>query len=379
MLKKFISSFFFLFVIALAVQAGDSTHTSTSSREDLDKIEDLITRSQKKMGLDPAASLALAQEALDLAQHANNTIAVIHAYTQLGKVYNYMNYHDRSLEALLNAVEICRKHDLQKELGDSYNQVGGVFYNQADYKMAEEYFTKALHIREFLDDKSGMAASLNNVGESFRLKGDDKTALIYYSRAMEINEKLGNKLWISINCDNIGNIHLQKKEYPEALEYFQKQLNIVQEENGQLPAFSALCNLGNYSLQTGSADKAISYFNDALASARKVYSTQGMIDAMKGLSEAYSKKNSFPEAYAYLVQYMAKKDSLQNNEKERQLLELSLRFEIEQKDRDSLKEKDEQVQEVSLSRGNTLVWSLAVSNVLLAMVLIAVLVRKKKQ
>jgi tetratricopeptide (TPR) repeat protein len=340
------------------------------------EVERLIARSQKNEGINPGAALSLAQDAIALALKTGHNILLIHAYTQMGKVYNYMNYHEKALEVLLKAVEICIRGDLQKELGDSYNQVGGVFYNQADYKMAEEYFTRALHIREFQGDREGMAASLNNVGESFRLKGDDKTALIYYTRALEINEAMGNKLWLSINCDNIGNLHLQRQDYALALEFFQKQLSIVQE--GKLPAFSPLCNLGNYCLRTGDPAKAIGYFKDALADAQRTYATQGMIDALKGLSEAHARRNEFSEAFASLQQYMLKKDSLRNNEKERQLLEMNLRFEMDQKEREQEKAEHGRSPGVDTAPGfSLLTWILISGNAILAGILLLVLVRKK--
>ena len=328
---KFILSLtaFFLFFLA-AHAGGEDSLQQPKKKIDTAEVEKLIRNAGAQEHFNPMVSLSLSQEALTEALASENPLCIVHAYIRLGITYNSMTFHEKALENILKAVDLCKKHDFQKELANAFNEAGGVFYNQADYKMAGEYFSKALRIRESLGDARGVAGSLNNVGESYRVEKDFKTALIYYKRAMQINDSLKNRRWVGINLSNMGAIYLEQKDFEKALDCFTKQLTLLRNENIREDMHDAHCNLGNYWLVRDDAQKALSYFTDALSAARSVYSKQGIIDAMEGLSKTYAMLKDYPKAYEYLNAYMVKKDSVRNIERERNLLQMNLRFRSEQ-------------------------------------------------
>lgn len=357
----FLSSFVFFYTATFVfADQVDTVVQIVKIPDDTAAVETLIRKASDLKGVQPKQALDAANEALDLARRMGDTMEIIHAYTHLGILYNYMSYHERALENILKGASLAEDRHLQKELADAYNQAGGVFYNQGDFDMAGKYFSKSLEIRLYLGDKENIAASYNNVGESYRLKGDHKTALEYYTRAMSINEALGRKRWLSINCANIGYIYLEENNFPKALEYFTRQNETALAGGDKKDYASPLNNLGSYYLKTNDASKAIEYFNKGLAAARDVYAKQDIIDAIKGLSEAYAMQGDHKKAYEFLSQYMMKKDSVQNNDKERELLEINLRFETVEKERAiQTLEEEKKIAELQSSRQHIIIYSLS--------------------
>src|ERR1051325_549202 len=315
------------FYCLLSFTAFGTGNDSLAKGDARDEVEKLLQHAEDIKGSDPKAALNSAEEALDLAKKNNDSLAIIHAYIGAGKVCNYLGNHQKALDYLLKAVEMSERSAYKKELGLAYNETGGVFYNEGDYERAGKYFAKALEVRLYLDDKEDIAGSLNNVGETYRLKGDKRTALEYYNRALAINTELGKKRWLSINCANIGYIYLDDKNFPKALEFFTKQYDNAEGGGDKKDLASPLNNLGRYYLETGDPKKALDYFGRGMSSAENVFATNDMIDALKGLSDAYALSGDHRSAYEFLCRYILKKEELQNNEKEKQLLELELPFE----------------------------------------------------
>jgi tetratricopeptide (TPR) repeat protein len=372
--------FLFIFLSPYFAIGNDPLPVSPDKETSKKEIEKLIAHAEDIKGSDPQAALNSAEEALGLAKRINDTLSIVHAYTKVGRVCNYLGYHDKALKNILAAVDLCEKCGLKKELGLAFNEAGGIFYNQGDYERAEKYFSKGLEVRLYLNDKEDIAASLNNVGETYRLKGDTKTALEYYTRALAINTELKRERWLSINCANIGYIYMSEKDYPKALEFFNDQYEHALKGGDKKDLASPMNNLGNYYLKTGDPLKALEFFGKGMTAAGAVFGNQDVVDALKGLSDAYALSGNHEKAYELLSQYIVKKEELQNLAKERQLLELELPFEknMQEKRIQELESQAKDTEAMLRSRNNvllTLVGTLA----LLCIAVLSLLLRLRKR
>ncbi len=291
---------------------------------------------------------------------------------------------------------------LQKSLADAYNNLGIVCAQQARYNQALEYWQKALNIDESLGDKTGIASRTGNIGNIYWYTKDYEKALKYFNRAYALSVELNNIELQAKWLGNMGNVIRYQFENQENSEQRYQSLILADQKYLQAQALYHkinktdgyarmlgsrsnimvdLCNLKKAGLKKDSLLKIafdltqealqiqISQNNAFEAAIQEgnlglIYQKQGRLEAAKlhykkvidifselksieYLSFFYEKQarllyeaKDYKTAFENFDHYNTLKDSVFNDQKQKELYEKELTYEFEKKEAIAQSEQD---------------------------------------
>lgn len=262
------------------------------------------------------------------------------------------------------------------------------------YNKAIEYSLKILKI---IKDSDGIAYFNNCLGfvyDKCNLCEENKLLLetnlinsnYYYDaeqcyfKSLKIYQKL-NELDNTLTCysnlglfyRNQGNLSVANNHITDAKTYYQQSLDYY------LKAFSIITKLGykhgiaNYSKELGTAylklnklKEAQFYLLHAATGFDEIGYKVGAKDSYKLLSEVCVKEQDYKEAFEYYKTFISFKDSLLNEETQKQLTETEIKYETQKKDNEILLlSKDKQIEESKLRQQSKNILLLIAGTILL--------------
>src|SRR5262245_43483028 len=107
---------------------------------DTNKVKLFLKISSALQGNDAKQSLSYAEKSLELARKLDHPVLLVRSLNATGHMYDFVDFKEKAIILHQEAITICEKNDLTKELGDTYNWLGGIYYNRAEYSKADEYW-----------------------------------------------------------------------------------------------------------------------------------------------------------------------------------------------------------------------------------------------
>ncbi|MBL4657063.1 MAG: histidine kinase, partial [Flavobacteriales bacterium] len=214
-------------------------------------------------------------------------------------------------------------------LAASYLNIGSNFNSLGNNDSAKVYYKKSLPLYTDFDNKEGIADVFHNMGNIFVNEDSLEMAEKNFLKAFKIRSEIGDRDGLVTSLSEIGSLHYLKKDYSLALEYVEKSIKLASEINNK----------------------------------------KEIQRAYKKMSEIYNKLNRHEEAYRYYQLYSHLKDSIFDLENIQQIVELQTKYETEKKEQEneSLLNRT-QVQELELSRRNSLIYGLTGVAILLLVI-----------
>jgi signal transduction histidine kinase len=344
---------------------------------------------------DHEQALTLSQQALVLAEEANDSIRIGFVYNSLSIVYGGLGNQQQALAAGLKSFSIFKKIDNKEGQVSAANNIGYVYDDMGSYAKALEYYLIALQIAEKEGDKYTQTALMNNIGliyeaqkdtckaldfyyQAHRLatelnnqrdlaflnhnigiiqlsKGNMDEAYKYISQSLATRQKLGFTCDMSMDYASLSTYHLKSEKYDSAFFYNAKALSIAEGCQDKRNLSSCYNQLGLLYQKSGKAARAVENYKKALALAKSA----GLMDVQKevagNLYKVMKDQKRFDEALAYFELSSALKDSLFNEENTRQMATLEAEYNFE-KVRERLAfdaEKDNLKYTIDLARKDT--------------------------
>ncbi len=388
----------FLVLFGFFVQAQQSETDSLlalikKDKEDTNKANHLheLARAFEAAG-DLEKVLTYAEEANALAVKLNFKRGIANANNSIGNVYRLTSEYPKALDHYLKALKIDEELNDKNGIRKRFNNMGIVYRNQGDYPRALDYSLKALKINEEMNDKSSITKCYSNIGIIYHQQDDFAKALVYYLKGLKIAEELGNKSSIAAAVGNIGSVYYNQQDYPRALEYYSKALKLGEELGDKKRISIQLSNIASVYYDLGNDSTAASaerdralklsldYFLRSLPLKEEQNDKGGIAITLGGIGSLYLKTGKYKEAEEYLKraididtgigaldylrQYelllaqlyeitgrhklalehckiaMALKDTLFNQEKDKELTRKEMNYEFEKKEVAAQAEQD---------------------------------------
>jgi len=229
------------------------------------------------------------------------------AYQGLGVVNDIQGYIHSSLKNYLTAIEIYELLNDSSNIADCLMNIGVLYTTKGQFKQADEHYKKAKSIFENTNDSLGLAVLYLNLGVLKDEAKNFKEAMGLYELSMQISEDIGDYYGVAITKNNIAGIMMisgksasQRNKLDSAKKYLDEAFEYCQESGDSSLILDVLYNYGEFYSTIGEDNKAIEYFLESynLGSINEVYELQ--LVTSKRLSELYSKKNDFEDAFKYL-------------------------------------------------------------------------------
>ena len=281
--------------------------------------------------------------ALVEAQKLDNKNLIYTAYVHLGLLYERIGNYKLSAENHVKGLNIADNLSDKWKKARSYNYLGNIFILEKDYKQAYDYFIMSAKIDKELKNDKGIAGTYNNIGEVYRYQERYEQALEFYKKAIPINKRMKNNQWLAINYENIGSVYYKRANNKEALKYFSLALEHAKIINDYEGLASINNNIGELYLNDGKTDLALNYLIVAYEYATKISAPLYIKNAAFNLSEAYSKKEQYKEAYLFFKEYQEAQTKLNENLRTKRISQIVAEYQLDRKEKENeyLKNKNE--------------------------------------
>ena len=280
------------------------------------------------------SAILYASQGLKAATERKNPHFIVDMHIRLGSSYIDIADYTKALDNLTKALQIAEETSYIRAIPIIYNNMGIVHASNKNYNMAKKYYNLALKNDSILEDWVGLAIDLSNLGEILTLNNEHDLAIRYYKIAYNIYDSLQIAVLQPATLNNIGETFYKQQKYDSALFYFQQSVKQKKElglENKLVPSY---INIGQIYLATNENDSAQKYFNESLVLSDKYGLLKEKQTTLKSLSVLDYTLEKYNEAYQNLLEHTQLKDSIFNIEKDRELKELAIRYEVDKKDRE---------------------------------------------
>lgn len=231
-------------------------------------------------------------------------------------------YYQQSLEI---------KTELKDSIGiaSTLTNIGALFYSQNIYTKAFGYFKKSLEIELLLKNYDGIEGSYVNLAIIFKNLNQKDSALHYLNKAALINE-ITNNQYLNANINaNLGALYFENKDFEKAKTYFDKSIAINREIDNKRALVISLDNRAKIYLYQNEVEKAKKCIDEAnqLSKAGKFTDTQ--LKVFETYFEWALLSNDIEQSILYKDSISIYRDSIYNEEINKQINELETKYEVE--------------------------------------------------
>jgi serine phosphatase RsbU (regulator of sigma subunit)/tetratricopeptide (TPR) repeat protein len=303
-----------------------------SSVHDTARLSALQKISFRIVGSNPNKAIEYALQGIKLAKAQSNLLAEAQSYNNLGSGYQSKGEYENAMNAYIKALGIHEQLNNESGCAIVYANIGFIFRQQQNYSKAIAFHRKALGIHQKINENDLAAGCMVNIGNVYYNKGDYDSAIVQYTEALSIYQRLGDKASIATIENNIGAIYFEKKDYEKANEYFLRSYVIREQAQNKYEMATSLNNIGEVFGKLGNYDKAIEYCEKSLKVAKEINARDIMIYNYENLAGLNAFVGKFNEAYRFQLLKSDLKDSVLNVENNKQITELSVKYETEKKE-----------------------------------------------
>lgn len=277
-------------------------------------------------------ALVLAKQINDkptIASIANNTGLIEWKKGDLKKALTYFFDGLKQAESIKNI----------KLRANISSNIGLVFQDLNRYNEALNWQKKALELRLMRQDDYGLASTYTNLANAYSsLKNGDK-AIYYQKKAIELQQKLGDEYGLGISYLNLGAEYKLIQNYQEALKYYFLSKEIREKNDDKLGMSFTYMSIAIVFKNQQKYNDAIVYGEKSLAIAKEIESDERIAENSLGLSEIYQGAGDYRKALILLRQYNIHHDKAFNEDMNKKVSELQIRYETQEKENQLNKSK----------------------------------------
>ena len=272
-------------------------------------------------------------EALRWAKTGKDQAQLAKIHNNIGNLYLKIGSFGRSLKHYQDALDIKRGINDPAELANALMNLSLFYLKTGSYDRGLEYQFQALKIREKGDDLSALAAVYSSISIGYRHLKDYPKAFEYNRKALAIQQKLNNPAKIASLYNNLGVLYFTTGDLNQAKQAYLKSYELKKSSEDKHSVLASLVNLGSLSLDLKQLAECKRWLDLAAELEPSLQSYEIIRNLAKLRADYYQATGAYKDAVTQLKLYHSISDSLSSLEKARQLNELEVRYEVEEKQR----------------------------------------------
>jgi signal transduction histidine kinase/tetratricopeptide (TPR) repeat protein len=329
--------------------------------------------------------------ALKLRLEADDKKGIAICYSNFGVIAYYKGNYPEALKNYFQALKLDKERGDKNAIARSHNNIGNIYIQQESYAEALNNYMEALKIQQETGDKQGMGRAYNNIGAVHVFRKEYDEAEKAFSEGLKIKEEIGDKYGIGHAYINLGIVGYTRSQLPgvsekekqekaqAALPYFGKALEVLESIGDKQGMAMCYNNFGAIHVVLHKGAEGLLELKKGLALAREVASKEDIKSSYRGLASADSSVGNWKEAYNDHLLFIAYRDSLQNDENTKKLVQAQMNFDFEQKEALAKAEQDKKdaILMAELQQHRIISWSVAGVSVLLILFIILLFNRNR--
>ncbi|MCX7736174.1 MAG: tetratricopeptide repeat-containing sensor histidine kinase [Candidatus Kapabacteria bacterium] len=276
-------------------------------------------------------SIEYFQKSLTIRELLGDKIGIAGIYHNLGNLYLIKNDYQSALNNFLKSLEIKEIIGDKESLSNTYNSLGITYSYLKNFNKSLEFYNKTLKIKEEIGDKKSAARILINIGTIFKSRNDFNNAIQYYEKALNISQKDNDEELIAKAYNNIGNCYDALGEYAKSLNFYEKSLDLHEKLGNSKDIAITIMNIGSIYTKLGKYDKAFQYLNRSLNYSNEKGFRDVVAANYYSFAIYYTAIGKQKISDEYYQMYVNLKDSLLNEETNRRIAEMQVKYDTEKK------------------------------------------------
>lgn len=275
------------------------------------------------------SALYFANEALRISQNGNDLEGASRSLNALGNVLLQTGQEDKALETYLMALKKAEMAEAEPRIAQSLSNIGTVYLNRGDYRLPLDYFNKAKSINEKHQDFDKLTINFVNMGICYQYLDMPDSALFLLNEALEISRKQNLTELENSVLYYMGKVYEDKRDLKMAKNYFLSSMEKSALSKNKTLLSSALLGIGHI-YQKEQLDSALLYTKMAYEIAAENQYNVMTLNAAGSLYEIFLAQNKTDSSLKYLKIKYDLKEAFFNNEKTKQIQNLTLQEQFRQ-------------------------------------------------
>jgi signal transduction histidine kinase len=351
---------------------ADSLETVLHHVRGSERIEPLHKLSREYGLLNPPQAIKYANEIIDLtANELEWRYYNAHAHMIIGMLDLETANYDDALSHLDNALTTFETIQDTTGIVDVYNSIGTLYEKEGFIEGSLQNYEKAVELARSINDTLGVAMVTNNIGElMFNTGKIDRAIRGYRQAAVILSEDRFNDM-LSIPIHNLGKAYCANGMFDSARYY----LNLAHQLNIKFSDLEGLAydhfELGKYAASQQNFSLSLKHYDSAVMYSDRLNLLTLKYEILREKSESHELLNNNDSALYYYKRHILLKDSLFNDQQDRQFHILRTKFDLDQKEKEiSLLTAESELQSLELKRRRTVLMLLFGILVMLIILLI---------
>lgn len=298
-----------------------------------------------------------------------DTANALIAESNLSIVFKNIGLYEESLQAALHVVSEMRPSDNSILRGSCYNTIGSVYIRTRDYDKALHFYRLALENRKINNQLADIARILNNIGELFITTQEYDSALVTLQNAAEIKRQVNDTKGLARTVNNIGRVSMLTGNVKNAEQQFNEAIAILKTVDDPVGMVQVLNNFGELSLNLKQLTQAKKILEEAASIASRAGTPDYLSQNLELQVSLDRERRDFVAGMAHLEQLSTIRDSLLNQEKDRSMQAMQIRYETLKKEQQiAMLEQQEEINRAKIQSSQILIVTLGVGLILVATV-----------
>ncbi|MEX2591517.1 MAG: tetratricopeptide repeat protein [Anditalea sp.] len=264
-----------------------------------------------------------------------NTDFLVVLTNNLGMCYYNQGNYPLCLETRMKLLDLIPEDNISSR-ARAYNNIASVHEMLGNYQTSLDYYEKSLQLHRESGNERFISGTLTNIGVVHYNLENFEGSLDKYSEALEMAERVGDKGTLSIILENIGNAYKKLETFELALAYFNKGIENAKAVSNKYGMANINNNIGETYLLMGNHRIALQYLFEAKELAEQIGNKINILFSHKHLSDTYKGLRDFEKALYHLAEYNVLRESMFNEEKNRQIQELETKYQTAQREAEIL-------------------------------------------
>ncbi len=299
------------------------------------RFEILIALGELLMRTDAPRSLALGEEALELAEAFGDASSMARACNLLGRSSSSLSRFEEALRYYQQGIEMAEANRLTSELVSLLHRMGVVYaiLGRADEGLALSL--RGLTLAESIGDELGRSTALGETGVIQMMRHQYDSAHDLMLRALEAKRLVETPSEVAGALSNLGVISRNRGQYREALEYLEEALQIQTELGESVAIGSTLSRIARVHRDLGDSNRALEYHSRALALLEETDAPRAVVSTLRDIRDIHRTRGEFERALQFYDRYVEERDAVFDQESRERIEELQTRFEVQQREREN--------------------------------------------
>ncbi|ELR68920.1 hypothetical protein C900_05613 [Fulvivirga imtechensis AK7] len=281
--------------------------------------------------INPDIGLQYANKLISLSEKEEEFVWLYRGYLQQGNAYKLKGNLSLAVESFFKSLKAAQRADYTPGIGGAYLSVGDTYANNNDHENGIKYRNRAIEILRTTEDSVTLATALLNTGYEYYLIDGYDSALAFYKESGRIFENKDFVIGKAYNLGNSGLVYAKQGDNKLAESQIREAISILESFEDSYAITEFEIEMASIYQQKSELREALKYAESAMELALKDGLKKRIRDASLKLSELHADLGDFEKAFSYQSQYIAYRDSINNEETIRKMADLRTEYEVSQK------------------------------------------------